>query len=105
MVYLDLGIFGASLSVIIQAGTNFLIIYIIVHCFGYGKVAIQPFTKEALKGWGDSFKKGVPTYFMQLFAFIAIEFVVLFSGVISVEILASNTALVNLLYLMFLYVY
>lgn len=103
--YLDLELTGAGLTVIIQSTTNFVIVYYIVHKMGVGKEAITDISREAFEGWWDCFKMGVPTYFMQLFAFISTEIVTLITAMIDSEILVANTSLVNLLYMFYLYIY
>lgn len=102
---MDYVLYGAGITNIIQAMTNYLIIYIIVHCLGYGKFAAVPLDSEAMKGWNEIFQLGMPSYFLQLFSFISIEIVTLLSSLVDVEILVANTALVNLLYLLFFYIY
>jgi multidrug resistance protein, MATE family len=102
---IDFVLYGAGITVIIQAMTNYFIIYFSVHCLGYGKVATTSITSEAMKGWWEIFQMGLPSYFLQLFSFISIEIVTLLSSLVDVEILVANTALVNLLYLLFLYIY
>lgn len=105
ITYLELGILGAGLWVLIQSTTNFAIIYSMVHLFGYGKEAIKPIRKEVFEEWTYSLKLGVPTFFLQFFAFISIEIIILLSGIVSPELLVANTIWVNMLYLLFLYVY
>lgn len=101
----DLQLLGAGIAVVIQSTTNFIIIYSAVHFLGYGKESIQPFTKEAFTGWWELFKTGIPTYFLQLFAFISIEIIILLAGMLDVEILVANASLLNLLYFCYLYIY
>ena len=103
--WLELGVEGAGLTVAIQWFTNFITIYWIVHWFGYGKDPIKPFTRSSFEGWKEMFELGVPTYFMQLFTFLSIEIVILITGYVDVEILVANTALVNILYMLYLYIY
>lgn len=103
--YLELGLVGAALSVIIQASTNFIIIYSIVHYWGIGKSPLHGFTRAALEGWRELFMQGVPTYFLQLFSFLSIDIVVLITAFVDVELVVANTGLVNIMYLFYLYVY
>ena len=103
--YLELDVIGAGLTVAIQCFTNFITIYIIVHLFGYGKEPIKQFTITSFEGWKEMFVLGVPTYFIQLFTFLSIEIVILITGYVDVKILVANTALVNILYMFYLYIY
>jgi len=103
--YLELGVVGGGIISVVQSFSNFLIIYMIVHCLGYGKEAMHGFTKAAFEGWWDMFKQGIPTYFFQLLDFLSIEITILIGGYIDIEILVANTSLLNILYIFFLYVY
>jgi len=105
ILYFRLELYGAAIACNIQALTNLVVIYILVHCFGYGRVATNDFSKNAFNGWWESIRLGIPSYFLQLFTFISIEIIVLMSAMVDVEILVANTALVNLLYIFYLYVY
>ena len=104
IIYLEMGLLGAAIPFFIQSVSNFIIIYFIVHYLGYGVEAIRPFGKEAFEGWGESFSLGIPTFFLQFFAFVSIEIIILLSGVVDIEILVANTALINLFYLLYLYI-
>mmetsp|Transcript_22441 Transcript_22441/g.22235 ORF Transcript_22441/g.22235 Transcript_22441/m.22235 type:complete len:109 (-) Transcript_22441:451-777(-) len=62
-------------------------------------------SKEAFEGWSEFLVKGIPSFLLQLISYMSIEIIILLSGAIDTEILIANSALVNLLYLMYLYIY
>ncbi|CAI2365817.1 unnamed protein product [Moneuplotes crassus] len=105
ITYFDLGLVGAAISVNIQSLTNLAILYLIVRWFGYGKEISKPMSKEAFEGWSEFLVKGIPSFLLQLISYMSIEIIILLSGAIDTEILIANSALVNLLYLMYLYIY
>ena len=96
---------GAALTVLIQFWTNFILIYSVVNILGYGKHFDSTWDSRAFSRWWEIFKDGFPTYILQLISFFTIESVLFISGYLKLEILIANTALVNLMNILYLLVY
>ena len=103
--YFELGVIGAGIVSIIQSFTNFFVILWIVHYFGYGKESAHKITFEVFKDWQEMFRHGIPTFCIQLFDFLSVEFAILLSGYLDPETLVANASFTNLLYISFLYIY
>ena len=105
IVHFKLELFGAAFAIFIQSWTNFVLIFSIVKFFGYGKKYDSTCNSKAFNQWGEVFKDGFPTYILQLMSFFTIESALLISGYLELEILIANTALVNLMNILYLLVY
>ncbi|CAI2366755.1 unnamed protein product [Moneuplotes crassus] len=107
IVRLKLELLGAALTVLIQFITNFVVIWALtmINIRSKNSNLVPTCKSEVFHDWGKLFLSGCPTYFLQLISFLSIESVVLITGFLEVKILVANTALINLLNILYLFIY
>ena len=74
-----------------------------INYFKIGYECLKWPDSQSFKKWWELFKLGLPTYLLQVFAFLSTETVMLLAGYVSTDILAANVALINIYYMVGLF--
>lgn len=105
IIYLNLGVFGASMALNITYGLNFIIQEVYVNFVAWEELKVYSAflcSADTLKGWGRFLKLGIPGTFMQCFEWWAFEILAIFSGILGTVYLAAHVAIINICSLTFM---
>jgi MATE family multidrug resistance protein len=99
----DLGVTGASIATCITYWLNLILITVYVT---YKSGVVEPISwhfpnKDSFVGWGEYLKYGVPAALMLCLEWWSFEIMALFAGMLSINELAANVVLFNLVAFLF----
>jgi MATE family multidrug resistance protein len=103
-----MGVIGAAWSLVTTTFTTLLVLCLTIKCGGYLKGALHWPTHEDVCGTKFSdiiqiIRLGLPSYLMFFLELSSFEVLALASGLIGINELATNTALLNIFYICYMF--